>query len=253
MPSENVNNDVCYKTKYLTFLHWNVNGLMTKLCDKDFVSYVCSFDFICLVETFIDEFSSNVFSGFTSFCIPAVKFTTQGRRSGGLLCLIKNDFLPYVKKVNIKSSVCGAFIISRQLFGFDKDVLYVYSYVPPEGSPYYAYFNCENGIEILENYLTDCLMTYDDVYILLCGDLNGRTSDISHYCHGNDHGSILESQCVSHPLSSGRCSEDMILNSYGKLLLNMCTALDMCILNGMCHGDLQGCYTYVSNLSLIHI
>ena len=36
-----------------SFLHWNIGGLVQKLNDPDFVQYVASFDFICLVETFV--------------------------------------------------------------------------------------------------------------------------------------------------------------------------------------------------------
>jgi len=30
--------------------------------------------------------------------------------------------------------------------------------------------------------------------------------------------------------------------------LNMCTALNLCILNGMCYGDHLGRYTYISDV-----
>ena len=44
-----------------------------------------------------------------------------------------------------------------------------------------------------------------------------------------------------------RHSEDKTLNSYGKQLLNMCVALDLWIMNDVCNGDPQGCYTYISD------
>ncbi|KAK7501566.1 hypothetical protein BaRGS_00006997, partial [Batillaria attramentaria] len=37
-------------TKPLSFLNWNVDGLLSKLEDGEFVDYVASFDFVCLVE-----------------------------------------------------------------------------------------------------------------------------------------------------------------------------------------------------------
>ena len=46
-----------------TFLLWNVNGLLPKLAEPEFVNYVCSFDFVCLIETFLDCFQLNVFFG----------------------------------------------------------------------------------------------------------------------------------------------------------------------------------------------
>jgi hypothetical protein len=38
--------------KSLKFMHWNVNGLMSKIFDHEFVSFISSFHFVCLVETF---------------------------------------------------------------------------------------------------------------------------------------------------------------------------------------------------------
>jgi len=53
---------------------------------------------------------------------------------------------------------------------------------------------------------------------------------------------------MSHPVSNDRCSQDTVINGFGKSLLNMCTALNLSILNGMCHGDRNGCYTYISDM-----
>ena len=234
----NVNNHL-----KLSFLHWNVNGLSSKLHDNDFVSYVSSFDFVCLVETFMDKFEATCFSGHEPGYLPAARFTKTGRPSGGVVFLVKNEFLSYVKRVKVESINFGAFVISKSLFHCDKDVLYVFSYIQPEGSPYYVHFDCSNGVALLEDFLTDCLLIHSDVYILLCGDLNSRISNISHECQ--DFSDFFQFQHVSHPVSVNRRSEDMILNNYGKLLLNLCTAFNLSVLNGMCHGDLQGRYTYI--------
>ena len=80
----------------LSFLHWNVNGLAGKLGDKEFIECVSFFDFICLTETFLDHFTSTVFSDHVAYCKPAVKLTRQGRQSGGVVCLVKREFVPHV-------------------------------------------------------------------------------------------------------------------------------------------------------------
>ena len=49
-------------------------------------------------------------------------------------------------------------------------------YVPPEGSPFYPFFDLDNGIGILEECMTDCMLTLDNVYVILSGDLNSRTA-----------------------------------------------------------------------------
>ena len=91
--------DKTFCVKHLSFLHWNVNGLLTKLKDRELIQYISSFHFVCLVETFVDYLEPIVFSSHTVFCKPAVKLTKQGRKSGGVLCLIKNKLVPYVREI----------------------------------------------------------------------------------------------------------------------------------------------------------
>ena len=82
--------------------------------------------------------------------------------------------------------------------------------------------------------------------MILCGDLNGRTSN-----RFPDTSSIINSQHAPYthvetgPIS--RRSENKTLNSYGKELLNMRVALDLWIMNYVCNGDPQGRYTYISD------
>ena len=45
-----------------------------------------------------------------------------------------------------------------------------------------------------------------------------------------------------------RNSEDNEENGYRKMLLHMCSAFGLCILNGSCKGNLHGRYTYVTGL-----
>ena len=51
---------------------WNVGGLLSKLDTPEFVSYVASFDFISLCETFVETFQSSLFPEHTLFCCPVV-------------------------------------------------------------------------------------------------------------------------------------------------------------------------------------
>ena len=60
------------------FATWNVGGLLSKLNTPEFLSYVASFDFISLCETFVEAFQSSLFPEHTLFCCPALKLSTQG-------------------------------------------------------------------------------------------------------------------------------------------------------------------------------
>ena len=46
--------DKTFCFKYLSFLRWNANGLLTKLKDREPIQYISSFHFVCLVEMFVD-------------------------------------------------------------------------------------------------------------------------------------------------------------------------------------------------------
>ena len=58
--------NVCCKR--LSFLHWNVCGLLSKLSDEDLINYIVSFDFICLVGTFVESTDFSSFSNYTVYC-----------------------------------------------------------------------------------------------------------------------------------------------------------------------------------------
>ena len=75
--------------KPLSFLQWNVNGLLAKLKDNEFISFVGHFDFVCFVETFMETFQS---VDYIVFVKSAVKLSKQGRHSLGIVCLIRNEY-----------------------------------------------------------------------------------------------------------------------------------------------------------------
>lgn len=248
--SPDVNKLPFLTSKCLSFLSWNVKGLSSKFLVNDFLKYVLSFDFVCLCETFEDEIDETIFDGFKVYYKPALKYSKSkhkskpGRKAGGIVCLIKNELKRFIIKVlDIKHEYAYAFLVDKRLFGCEKNILYVCIYVPPEGSPFYAHFDYDQGISLLEECLVDLLLTLDDVYIIMCGDFNSRTANMSPHQSLN----CRESHYKSCSISSFRCSKDTSLNSYGKSLLNLCTALDLTILNGYCNGDLEGRYTFAGD------
>ena len=117
--------DKTFRFKHLSFLHWNVNGLLTKLKDRELSQYISSFHVVCLVETFVDYLETGVFSSHTVFCKPAIKLPKQGRKSGGVLCLIKNELVPYVKEIKCDRGHVLCFLLDKKLFGFNRDVVYM--------------------------------------------------------------------------------------------------------------------------------
>ena len=71
-----------------------------------------------------------------------------------------------------------------------------------EGSPFYPYFDVDNGIGLLEECLTDCMLTLNDVYVIMAGDLNSKTASKSQINSMNDN--IFKSLQESQPTESLR-------------------------------------------------
>ena len=84
----------------------------------------------------------------------------------------------------------------------------------------------------------------DNVDVILSSDLNSRTASNSQIVSMTDE--VFDSLQASQAVNVNRNSQENVLNNYGKLVLNVCTTFDFCILNGVRKGDLQGCYTYIS-------
>ena len=59
------------------------------------------------------------------FVKSAVKLSKQGRHSDGIVCLIRNEYAPYVRKLDVEYSNIMVFLIDTELFGVMKDILYV--------------------------------------------------------------------------------------------------------------------------------
>ena len=66
------------------------------------------------------------------------------------------------------------FAFDKECFGLQKDVLLMWVYVPPTGSPYCSVTGIDNDIGLLEACLAEVQFS-NDVHVLLCGDLNART------------------------------------------------------------------------------
>ena len=109
------------------------------MSDCDWLEYIDRFDFVCLTETFIDDVFdlSHVFRNCMKFSSPALKLSHQGRKSGGVLVLVKQALFDFVKEIKVDCKNAVFLKLSKDLFGYEKDILYVSTYIPPHGSPFY--------------------------------------------------------------------------------------------------------------------
>ena len=221
-------------------MNWNVDGFLTKLDDPDLPSYLSSFSFICLTETFLYYFDNSQFlPEFDCYISPAKKLSSHGRHSGGVVCFVRKCLADYIKVVECSYENMLVFNVSRNLFLSENDILLVAAYVPPLGSPFYNEKETDNGILLLE----ECIMELDSKYntcdFVLCGDLNSRTSNL-----GNRSDHVFD-PCRD-PYDHTRFSQDKTINTFGRSLLTMCLSFNLTILNGLFDEE-SGAHTYVSS------
>ena len=70
-------------------MSWNVDGILSKFDDPNFVQYIQSFSFISLCETFVEYLDfAGVFQNFSAHILPAKKLSAHGHRSGGIICFV---------------------------------------------------------------------------------------------------------------------------------------------------------------------
>ena len=221
-------------------LAWNVNGIISKLYDTEFIDYLNSFNFVCLTETFVEYFDVTChFPNHDCFISPARKLSDQGRRSGGVMCLVDRGLSKHFSSIDVTFDNIIVLKCSRFLFQEQRDIIFICTYVPPKDSPYYDR-DVSDGISLLEHCMTDLSTMFSDCLFILCGDFNSRTSDLNANCEADAH------DMLSEIFESTRKSQDKELSDFGKALLSLSLSFKLTILNGLVPGDENGKFTYIS-------
>ena len=116
----------------LRFLSYNIAGLLPKLDNVAFVSYITSFDLVCLTVTYAaSEFESNLFKDFCVFVAKAKKLSYHGRYSGGGIVRVRKDFVPFKERIYLDVDNIVVLKIKKVLLETDKDVMFISAYLPP--------------------------------------------------------------------------------------------------------------------------
>lgn len=125
-------NDSFIKVKILSL---NACGLVSKLCNPDFIEFISLYDIVCLTETKLDQYDDINVEGF--ILLPRVVRQNCKSRSWGICVLVRDCFCKYVKindPITCTShcvlwfTVDDALLFQKTLFGV--------VYIPPENSHY---------------------------------------------------------------------------------------------------------------------
>ena len=220
----------------MCFLVWNVNGLIDKLSDPDFIEYITSFDLCCLIETFTPpNFDFSLLSkDFLVQHSPAVRFSRLGRASGGTIILVNKKIASFITEVNTDYDNILCVRLSKSLLNSEKDVLFVGIYNHPQNSIYYCDKDYQCTLQPLEDFMLSTLEKGEDVSFIIGGDLNARIGEWG----------FNEDEMKNESEQFKRQSHDKTVNNFGKRLMDLCCTFQLTPLNGFMSGDKEGSYTY---------
>ena len=172
----------------------------------------------------------------------------SGRSSGSITLFYKKNFQTKVKVpkqskhyiwLKYVYEICPTNLSSciRNLSNKLKDLYICITYIPPVKSPYYL----EDIFPSIKN----------ESCVLLIGDMNARTTNLSEYLDTSGNKSIDTCQTTSHcsqPLiTTKRVNIDHQSNTHGHKVIDLCKTCNLRILNGRKLGDSFGKPTFFSN------
>ena len=234
----------------MSVLCWNVEGLSSKLSENSFVQYICAFDICCFTETFTSiDFNFEIyFSDYFVFHSPAVKLSHQGRRSGGVVTIVKKSCMNTVSQLPCTYDNMTVLRLCSITTG---ELILISVYIPPVDSQYYKGKELKCNLVLLEEVLSEIQEAYPNANIIICGDLNARTSQwnlhTSDCDYDDDQDQLgLQDYCYCPNTVYYRQSEDNVTNQFGNILIELCKVYHICILNGSNVKDKKGKLTYVS-------
>ena len=123
----------------MSILAFNVCGLISKLKYDIFVDKLKEHDIVCVCETKadrVDEINLNDFAERNNYTCYSKTRKNARRKSSGICTLISNKIKSHVKELSCKIESFQSFIIKRECFNTDKDIILCNMYVPPQQSLY---------------------------------------------------------------------------------------------------------------------
>lgn len=220
-----------------------MEGLRQKLEDQEFISFLVSFDIVCLTETFIDyALESLLFKDYSVYTAKARKLMPHANRpSGGVIMLVKNIYSEFVCNVDVLFDNMIVLEADERLFGHGKKTYLIGVYIPPCESRSYDVTENGYGMEPLEQCILDLHERCSDFNMIMMGDFNGRTGCQNGLVNFNadDNDADNADDCYE------RKSKDSVVNTFGQQLLEMCSSFDCSIINGLTDWSFDDGFTYI--------
>ena len=226
-----------------------MEGFASKVSEPGFAEYLLKFDLCCLTETFtFANYDFTMFKDdFTVLHSPGLRLSRQGRLSGGVAIMIKK---PLDTVVTALDTGCD-FILALRIQDHGIDIVIICAYIPPKESPFYKDKSIVCNLVHLEDILLNFQDRFEHSTMVICGDLNSRIgvwdTNVDEENDSEDELDVLHnSGCFCEQLRSPRESQDKTVNSFGKILRNICRIHQLTVLNGRTVSDKEGKFTFVS-------
>jgi exonuclease III len=220
----------------VSVLSWNVHGLKNYLCDPDFLALICNYDVIILSETWTnsnDPFSLDI-DGFVSDHVYGRKSASKrGRCSGGVSVYYRSNLKDHISVTEKCSNNIVWVKLSGSLFDFDCDVIVGGVYIIPEYSKARRTEDAD-CFELLEQ----GIVKYNDSKLIILGDFNARTGTRT-----DDLELLRPDRFVDTTWSvpdvniDTRVSQDHVIDTRGRRLLELCKSTGLMLANGRLGSD----------------
>ena len=231
----------------LSVAHINVAGLQDKSVFPEFKELVNYFQFVFFTETHTDNLDTISIPGFT---VLAKHRSKMLKNSGGMALAVSNSFdSDNIEILENNNELSFWFKVKKEHIHLDKDLIMAVAYFPPVGSEY----KNDECFEILQN---DIIKFYNpnESYLLLTGDLNSRTKNISEIAQtdielleldnidsndveNNDNSAYVVTILEELGIPICRKSLDSQSNTFGHRLIELCKNNNLVILNGRIGED----------------
>ena len=104
----------------------------------------------------------------------AVSLSHHGRRSGGILLLVRKCFSKQIERVDVPYDQMIVLKFFKMPFRTLYDIILKCVYVPPQGNPYCNTVQCNC---LIDKCVLDLAEKCGDLHLILCGGKNASTSN----------------------------------------------------------------------------
>lgn len=217
----------------------NCQGLEGKLDFPELYNLINASDIFGVTETWLTLGKDDecFIDGYKFY--PLSRKKEKGANRGGVGLFIKKEWKEHIK-IRYDLS-CENFLwckMSKSFFGFHDDVYVAIVYFPPESSTREKRANMDHFQNLKES-----VRRIDSDNVILMGDFNARTNNISDVIIGEKDEDDLDQVGFFSKIDTRRRNQDQTVNQYGRQLIEYCIATRSYIANGRTIGDLQGKYT----------